>query len=103
MSRMKLTVVVAVGLGLALALAFFVSPQASSEPDGLNKVAMDQGFDDEQDAHALENSPLAGYGVHGVDDDRLSRGLAGVIGVVTTFAIGGGLLFLARRTRKTAD
>ena len=32
------------GLLIALGLAFFVSRYASSSPEGLNKIAIDQGF-----------------------------------------------------------
>jgi cobalt/nickel transport protein len=100
-SRMRLALFIGLGLAVALALAFFVSPGASSEPDGLNKVAIDEGFADQESAHATEDSPLAGYGVEGVDDDRLSTGLAGIIGVVVTFAVvGGGLLGLRRIARR---
>ena len=76
------------GLMLALALAFFVSPYASSSPDGLNKVAEDKGFDGSAQGHALDDGPLAGYAVKGVDDANLSKGLAGIIGVTMTFGIG---------------
>jgi len=97
-SRVRLGVFVAVGLGVALALAFLVSPLASSKPDGLDKVAEDEGFADQEQAHAMEDSPVAGYQVDGVDDDRLSTGLAGVIGVTVTFAVAGGGFLLLRRT-----
>ncbi len=69
---------VGLGLAVALVLAFFVSPFASSKPDGLEKVAIDQGFDDTAKDHALADAPLADYGVEGVDDarrvDRSRRG-----------------------------
>jgi hypothetical protein len=90
-SRVRLAAFVGLGLAVALALAFFVSPQASSEPDGLNKVAIDEGFADQESAHASDGSPVAGYEVEGVDNDRLSTGLAGVVGVGVTFAVVGGL------------
>ncbi len=96
-SRVKLSLFVGAGLAVALLLAFLVSPQASSKPDGLEKVAIDQGFIDAADTHDLADSPLADYGVEGVDDDRLSTGLAGVIGVAVTFAFGFGLFYLVRR------
>ena len=38
---------VVLGLAVALAFAFFVSPLASSEPDGLERVAIDQGFEEQ--------------------------------------------------------
>ena len=74
-----------------------MSPEASSAPDGLNKVAIDEGFSDTEDPHALEELPTAGYAVRGIDNDRLSTGVAGLIGVTATFALTGGLLLLVRR------
>ena len=91
---------VGVGLVVAFALAFFVSPYASSQPDGLEKVAAEEGVDAEARAHALERGPLADYGVEGVDDAKLSTGVAGIIGVTTTFALGYGALLLVRAVRK---
>jgi hypothetical protein len=87
------------GLVVALALAFFVSPSASGQPDGLNKVAIDEGFADTESQHALDYTPTAGYEVRAVDNDRVSTGLAGVIGVAVTFALAGGVLLMVRRTR----
>jgi hypothetical protein len=86
--RKSLWLLIGGGLIVALGLAFFVSPLASSSPDGLNKVAIDQGFDDQEQESATADSPLAGYGVEGVDDESLSTGLAGIIGVAITFGIG---------------
>ncbi len=76
------------GLALCLILAFFISPLASSSPDGLEKVAGDQGFLETADEHKLADGPLAGYGVGGVSGERLSTGVAGVVGVLITFGIG---------------
>jgi PDGLE domain len=86
--RKSVWLLVAGGLIVALGLAFFISPFASSSPDGLNKVAIDHGFDGQEQESATADSPLAGYGVKGVDDDSLSTGLAGIIGVAITFGIG---------------
>jgi cobalt/nickel transport protein len=91
------------GLIVALVLAFFVSPSASGEPDGLDKVAIDEGFADTESDHALDDTPTAGYEVRGVDDGRLSMGLAGVIGVAVTFALAAALLLIVRRTRRAAS
>ncbi len=90
------------GLVVAFALAFFLSPQASSDPDGLNKVAIDQGFDSTETDHALADVPTAGYAVKGVDDERLSKGLSGLIGVTVTFVIAGGLVLAVKKTRAAA-
>ncbi|CAN5654537.1 hypothetical protein BH10ACT1_BH10ACT1_34260 [soil metagenome] len=86
------------GLVVAFALAFFVSPEASSEPDGLNKVAIDQGFDTAERPHHLAHTPTAGYAVDGVGNDRLATGLAGLMGVTVTFLLAGGLTLVVRRT-----
>jgi cobalt/nickel transport system permease protein len=99
-ARRRLAAFVAAGLVVALALAFFVSPEASGKPDGLNKVAIDQGFADRETGPGTDGSPLAGYGVRGVGSDRLSAGLAGAIGVGATFTIAGGGFLLARRARR---
>jgi hypothetical protein len=97
--RVRLGVFVAAGLVVAALLAFLVAPEASSKPDGLEKVAIDEGFVDGAEDHRLADSPTADYGVEGVDDARLSTGLAGVIGIGVTFLLAGGLLLLVRRAR----
>ncbi|MFN8232865.1 MAG: PDGLE domain-containing protein [Actinomycetota bacterium] len=86
--RKGLWLLIGGGLIVALGLAFFVSPFASSSPDGLNRVAIDHGFDSTQTDHATNDSPLAGYGVEGVENQSLSKGLSGIIGVAITFGIG---------------
>jgi hypothetical protein len=96
---MRLAAFVAAGLLVALALAFFVSPEASSKPDGLDKVAIDQGFSSAERPQRGDDSPLAGYGVRGVGSDRLSTGLSGVIGVVVVFTVAGGAFVVIRRAR----
>lgn len=95
--RRRLPLFLATGLLVAAALAFFVSPHASSEPDGLNRVAIDQGFGQTEGPHASADLPTAGYEVSGVEDAGLSRGLAGLIGVAVTFATCAGLLVVVRR------
>ena len=43
------------------------------------------------------SGPLADYGVSGVEDARLSGGLAGVVGVLVTLLLAGGLARAVRR------
>jgi hypothetical protein len=76
------------GLVVALALAFFVSPRASSSPDGLERVAEDKGFLETADDSAVADGPLADYSTKGIDDVSLSTGVAGIIGVLVTFVVG---------------
>ncbi|MEU7314370.1 energy-coupling factor ABC transporter permease [Streptomyces sp. NPDC007083] len=89
------------GLAVTLACAGGLSFYASSDPDGLEKVAADNGIDKQAEDHAAEDSPLADYGVEDIADARLSGGLAGVIGVGATLVVGSGV-FLAVRRRNSA-
>ncbi|MEU8523266.1 energy-coupling factor ABC transporter permease [Streptomyces sp. NBC_01216] len=91
------------GLVTALVLAGFVSFYASASPDGLEKVAADKGIDRKVEEHAAAGSPLADYGVEGIETTRLSGGLAGMIGVGATLAVGSGAFWLVRRRRDTAE
>jgi cobalt/nickel transport system permease protein/cobalt/nickel transport protein len=88
---------VAVGLLVSLFLAGVVSFYASASPDGLEKVASEKGFLDSADKHPGADLPLAGYALRGIDDARLSGGLAGVAGVLLTLLLAGGLFFLLGR------
>lgn len=76
------------GLVVAVALGLFVSPFASSSPDGLEKVAEDKEFLETAKDSAVADSPLADYAVSGVDNEKVSIGLSGLIGVLLTFGVG---------------
>jgi cobalt/nickel transport protein len=84
------------GLLVAIGLALIVSGFASSSPDGLEKVAEDKGFLETARDHVFADGPLADYSVKGVDNERLSTGLSGLIGVLITFGIGLALFALLR-------
>ncbi|WP_408898615.1 PDGLE domain-containing protein [Nocardioides sp. R1-1] len=85
------------GLLVALLLAGVGSYYASSHPDGLEYVADKTGFLDTAEEPVDTGSPFADYGTKGVDDARLSGGIAGVAGVGLTLLIGGGLFWVLRR------
>jgi cobalt/nickel transport protein len=106
----KLTYFLLGGLLVSLLLAGVVSNFASGSPDGLDSAAregctfdadgtitggecMAQGEED----HQLGDSPLADYGIKGIDNEFLSTGLSGVLGVLVTFGIGAGIFWLARK------
>ncbi|MFF9776149.1 energy-coupling factor ABC transporter permease [Streptomyces sp. NPDC013978] len=91
--------VILAGLGVSLLLAGVVSFYASADPDGLEKVAADKGFDAKVEDHAAADSPLADYGVEGLTDARLAGGLAGVIGVGVTVVAGTGIFWAVRKRR----
>lgn len=100
-ARPKLSIVAFLGAGLlvALAIGVFVSPFASSSPDGLEKVSIDEGFADTAEEHDLSASPVADYGVDGVTNQRAATGLAGLIGIGVTFAVGLGVFTGVRALR----
>jgi cobalt/nickel transport protein len=102
------------GLLVALLLAGVVSNYASSHPDGLDSSLLKGCTVDAEGTitggscpaqrsreHELADSPLADYGVRGVDNGFLSTGLSGVLGVLLTFAIGAGGFWLLRRRGST--
>jgi cobalt/nickel transport system permease protein len=84
----------AAGLALAVALAV-VSPLASSDPDGLERVAENIGFlDRAQDA---PYTLIADYVLPGVQNEALATILAGVIGLTIVFIVAYGVARMRRR------
>ncbi|MCD6640428.1 MAG: PDGLE domain-containing protein [Nocardioides sp.] len=95
--RVSRRTVLVVGLLVSLLVAGVVSFYASSHPDGLEYVAEKAGFLDTARDSAAADSPLADYSVRGVEDERLSVGLSGVVGVVVMAVLSTGLFWLLRR------
>ena len=92
------------GFAVSLFLAGVVSFYASSNPDGLEKVAQDIGFIETAKDHTYADGALADYGVKGIENERASVGIAGVIGVIGTAIVGGALFtFLARKPKKSLN
>lgn len=87
----------AVGLLVALLVAGFGSYYASSHPDGLEYVAEQTGFLDSAEDSPAAESPFADYSTEGVEDERLGGGIAGVVGVLVTLVLMGGLAMAVRR------
>ena len=82
------------GLGTALLIAIFLSPFASSNPDGLDRVSQDYGFDrkaePEPPSHRLPfHSVFDEYALRGVPE-RLATPLAGLLGTLATFGLAWG-------------
>jgi hypothetical protein len=82
---------------VAGALSFY----ASSHPDGLEKVAEDVGFLDTAKDSSVSGSPLADYGVSGIENARLSVGLSGVIGVIATALVAYFVFAISKRLRNS--
>lgn len=95
--RLSLARFVVAGIGVAVVVAALLSPFASSSPDGLERVALDQGFADTAQVTPVEASPLAGYGLAGVGSEPVATAIAGIAGVAVTFGVGYGIVRLRRR------
>jgi len=75
------------GFLVSLFLAGVVSFYASSDPDGLEKVAEDIGFIETAKDHTYADGALADYGVKGIENERASVGVAGVNNIMTTTTV----------------
>ena len=73
------------GLVLSAGLVLFVSPFASSWPDGLQSVAAALGFEQRALAEPLLSPPLGGYGFPGIGSPAAATALAGLVGTVVVF------------------
>jgi len=60
-----------------------LSQFASTQPDGLEFVAEQEGFADAATNHSLDDTPLANYG-----DEGSSRAIAAGVGIVITLGLG---------------
>ena len=91
-ARGTLVAVTAVGLAFAIGAAF-LSPLASASPDGLERVAEDQGFIDRAQDPAY--NVLPDYTIPGLEGP-VSTILSGVIGLLIVFALAYGMTLLLR-------
>ncbi|HET8965903.1 MAG TPA: energy-coupling factor ABC transporter permease [Candidatus Acidoferrum sp.] len=74
------------GALIAIGLALFVSPFASSAPDGLDKTAQALGFAD--GSKILVHAPMSEYQIKGISFASLSTSIAGLIGTVVALGLG---------------
>jgi hypothetical protein len=75
----------AVGIAIAALVVIVLAPLASPDPDGLQRVAEDQGFLER--AQNFFAGLLGGYAIPGIDNAGLSKVLAGLLGVLIVVAI----------------
>ncbi|MYE46006.1 MAG: hypothetical protein F4X25_04515 [Chloroflexi bacterium] len=101
MGRRNLTLL-AGGIAVALLVVFVLAPNASAQPDGLERVAEDEGFADR--AQDAPYSLLPDYSIPGVEDEAISTALSGLIGVLVVAAIAllAGRALRSRATRREA-
>ena len=95
-------------LGAALLIAVFLSPFASQNPDGLDRVSQDLKFEEK----AVEDAPAKKLPFHAIFDEYSVRGvpekiatpLAGLVGTLATFGLAWGIGKLAvRNSNSSAD
>ncbi|AFY75505.1 MAG: PDGLE domain-containing protein [Hydrococcus sp. C42_A2020_068] len=94
------------GLGIALLVAVFLSPFASSDPDGLDRVSQDLKFD----RKATEDAPARKLPFYAIFEEYALRGvpegvatsLAGLVGTLVTFGLAWGVgKLVVRRSAPT--
>ncbi len=81
-----------IGLGISLLLALFLSPFASTSPDGLEKVAEMKGFSEKGESWTFwKHAPLPDYAIPWIKNRKVSTALSGIIGTLAIFFIVFGL------------
>ena len=94
---------VLIGLGITLLLVLFLSPFASTSPDGLEKVAETKGFEEQGESWKFwKYAPLTDYALPGIKNEKVSTALSGLIGTLAIFliALGVGKLIKKIPTKK---
>jgi hypothetical protein len=88
------------GLAIAALVVIVLAPLASTDPDGLERVAEDQGWIET----ALDPvfSLIPDYSIPGLDGEA-STIVAGLVGIVIVFVLMIGLGRLLRRRREARD
>jgi cobalt/nickel transport system permease protein len=99
LARGRLVSLIAVGLAFALGAAL-LAPLASPHPDGLERVAEDQGFIERALEPAYELLP--DYSIPGIEGP-LSTILSGVVGLLIVFTLIYGLSLLLRKRESIQD
>jgi cobalt/nickel transport protein len=106
-SRSRNRAFIIAGLGVALLIAIFLSPFASQDPDGLDRVAQDHKFDH----RAAEDAPSRKLPFYNIFEEYALRGvpegvatpLAGLVGTLATFGLAWGIGKLVVRRSGTSE
>lgn len=85
------------GLVVTLGFAAVVSQFAVDDPDGLERVAEDEGFIDSATDHTFGDSIFADYATNGIDNEQVSLAVAGIAGVVLSLAVMAGITSATRQ------
>jgi PDGLE domain len=80
-----------VGIAISVLIVVVLAPRASSDPDGLERVAEDTGFIGQ--AQNVVAGLFGDYAIPGIDDPAVSTVLSGLLGLAIIL----GLVFLLGR------
>ena len=95
------------GLSIALVISVLLSPFASKNPDGLDRVAQDLNFESKaQEDHLAKKLPFFSifeeYKMRGVPES-VATPLAGLVGTIATFGLSIALGKLTTRQRRISQ
>jgi cobalt/nickel transport protein len=77
-----------IGLGISLLMALFLSPFASSSPDGLEKVAETKGFSEKGEGGTFwQHAPFSDYAIPWIKNEKVSTALSGLTGTLAIFLL----------------
>ena len=74
-----------VGIAIVALVVVVLAPLASSDPDGLERIAEDNGFIGQ--AQNVVGGLFGDYGIPGIDDPTVSTILSGLLGVGILLAV----------------
>jgi cobalt/nickel transport protein len=87
------------GLIIAVVIAVFLSPLASSWPDGLERVACNLGFIERGAQAPVMKAPMPDYIFPGLKNEMLATAISGLIGTLMMFGIGYALARLLKKRK----
>lgn len=90
--------IIIIGLVAALILGIFLSPFASSSPDGLEKVGETKGFIEK--AHSFLTGLIPDYLFPGIKNEKVATAISGGLGVIIVFVLTYGLALTIRKKSK---
>jgi len=91
--------IIFLGILISVFFAFFISPFASTSPDGLEKVAKDKGFVKLAEGKGVLKCLMPDYTVPGIKNEKLSTSVAGFAGTILTFGFAFALGYILKRKR----
>jgi cobalt/nickel transport protein len=91
---------VLIGLAMSLLVAFLMSPFASPWPDGLERVAKDQGFLEKGEGPPVFAAPIPDYTFPGIGNREWATATAGLVGTLLMFGIGWGIAAILKKRKR---